>query len=226
MNTLLSWLTAKSWKTTSAGLLAIVGGIVRLVFACKSGAITEEAVMTTFTTLITGVGLLLARDNDKSSEDIGVTPEDKAGLVKPLPKMPPLTLWLMLGLLSAGLLAGCVTGKRLEAGGAYSQTATSAALPELFVLDSSFDVAYDALDTTFKFERANRTMLWAISPNIKHSLDKLRVEASQVKLDYAIARQAYLANSIQTNLDALTTALTKLQAVNIAALTVIQNKGL
>jgi len=121
---------------------------------------------------------------------------------------------------------GCVTNTRLEPGGAYSQSATAAAMPELFVMDSSFDLAYSALDTTFKFERNNRTMLWAISPNIKHTLDKLRVEASRVKLDYAIARQAYLANSIQTNLDALTTALTKLQAINIAALTVIQTKGL
>lgn len=65
-----SWFTQGSWKTTSAGLLAIAGGIVRLAFAIKSGNVSEEAVMTTITTIVTGIGLLVARDNNVTSEQV------------------------------------------------------------------------------------------------------------------------------------------------------------
>lgn len=53
-----------NWKTTSAGILAIVGGIVRFYFAAKSGSITEEAVITTVTAILTGVGLIFAKDSN------------------------------------------------------------------------------------------------------------------------------------------------------------------
>lgn len=62
----------KSWKTTSAGLLAIVGGAVRLYFAIKSGNITEEALMTSATAIVSGIGLLCARDNNVTSEQVGI----------------------------------------------------------------------------------------------------------------------------------------------------------
>lgn len=60
-----------SWKTTSAGIISIIGGLVRLIFAFKTG-ITEEAIMTSVTTIVAGIGLIFARDNDKSSEDVGL----------------------------------------------------------------------------------------------------------------------------------------------------------
>ena len=123
------------------------------------------------------------------------------------------------------LFTGCVTGKRMEAGGAYAATATQAAQPELFVLDASFDLAHSALDTTFKYERDNRAFLWGISPNIKHGLDNLRVQAVQVERDYALARAEYLSEPTPANLDVLQTVLDKLQAANAAALKVIQTKG-
>jgi hypothetical protein len=59
-----------SWKTTSAGILAILGGLVRIAFAIKSGTFTEEACMTSATAIVSGFGLLAARDNDKSTEQI------------------------------------------------------------------------------------------------------------------------------------------------------------
>lgn len=71
------WLTRGSWKTTSTGLLSIIGGLVRLGFAIAEGKVTEEAIMTTAITVLTGLGLLAARDNNRSSEEIGVTPADK-----------------------------------------------------------------------------------------------------------------------------------------------------
>jgi hypothetical protein len=54
----------KNWKTTSAGILAIVGGIVRLYFAVKAGNVSEESVITTVTAILTGIGLILAKDSN------------------------------------------------------------------------------------------------------------------------------------------------------------------
>jgi hypothetical protein len=54
----------KSWKTTSAGILAIIGGVTRLIFAIRSGDFSEEAIMTSATAILAGVGLLFAKDND------------------------------------------------------------------------------------------------------------------------------------------------------------------
>lgn len=58
-----------SWKTTSAGIAAIVGGVIRFWFAFKAGQITEESIMTSVTAILTGVGLLFARDNNVTSEE-------------------------------------------------------------------------------------------------------------------------------------------------------------
>lgn len=59
----------KSWKTTSAGILLIVGGITRLGFAIKGGVFTEEAVMTAATTICAGVGLMYAKDFNATGTD-------------------------------------------------------------------------------------------------------------------------------------------------------------
>lgn len=71
-----------NWKTTSAGVLAIIGGITRLVFAIQNKDLTEEAVMTVATGILAGVGLLFARDFNKSSEQSG------ADTMPPAPKNP------------------------------------------------------------------------------------------------------------------------------------------
>lgn len=125
------------------------------------------------------------------------------------------------------LLTGCglLAKKKFEPGGSYAQTDTTAAMPELYASDASFDLAYKALDLTFKYEHQNRAALWAISPKIKHRLDELRANASQVWLDYAVARQAYLATPTAANLSTLQTVLGKLQQLNSSALTVIASKG-
>jgi len=54
----------KSWKTTSAGILMIVGAIVGLVFAFKNNAVNEGTVMAAVTSIMGGVGLLVAKDNN------------------------------------------------------------------------------------------------------------------------------------------------------------------
>ena len=130
-----------------------------------------------------------------------------------------------------GLLAVCLTGcvlfdkDKLAAGGAYAQSETAAAMPELFVTDASFDLAYQALDTAFKYERDNRQLLWQLSPDIKKRMDALRTEANRVATDYAVARQTYLAQPTPVNLSNLNTVLRKLQQANTAALAVIASKG-
>lgn len=54
----------KSWKTTSAGILAIVGSLVGFYFAFKSGNINEGTIMALATSFLTGIGLLLSKDAD------------------------------------------------------------------------------------------------------------------------------------------------------------------
>jgi len=66
----MNWFTNGSWKTTSAGLLTIIGGLTKFVFACKAGNVTEDSVMATFVVIVAGLGLIFARDNDKSSEQV------------------------------------------------------------------------------------------------------------------------------------------------------------
>lgn len=54
----------KNWKTTSAGILMIAGGIVRFIFAMKSGNFSEEAIMTTVSSVLTGIGFLVSKDQN------------------------------------------------------------------------------------------------------------------------------------------------------------------
>ena len=80
-------------------------------------------------------------------------------------------------------------------------------------MDSAFDSAVSALDAAFTFERVNRAMLWKVSPDIKHALDRVRPQAVQVKVDYAKARAAYMANPLAANLTALQQVLGRAQQI-------------
>ena len=61
-----------SWKTTTAGILAMVAAVATVVAAYLDG---DPATSPDFTSaagaFMTGLGLLVARDNDKSSEKGG-----------------------------------------------------------------------------------------------------------------------------------------------------------
>ncbi len=68
-----------NWKTTSSGLLSVIGGLTRLGFAIANDGVTEEANMTSMTTILLGIGLLFARDVNVTSTDLGLqTIEKKA----------------------------------------------------------------------------------------------------------------------------------------------------
>ncbi len=93
-----------SWKTTSTGILAIVGALVTLWF--ERHRLTPEIVMAAATAVLTGIGLILARDNDKTSEDAGAKPAPG-----PRPGIPLMLLAL------CGLLAfapGCASMSPLD----------------------------------------------------------------------------------------------------------------
>ncbi len=66
-----------NWKTTSAGVLAIIGGLVRVSFMIAQQGVSEEGVMTTITAMVTGVGLLFARDVNVTSADLGLQSVEK-----------------------------------------------------------------------------------------------------------------------------------------------------
>lgn len=51
-----------NWKTTSAGLVMIIGSIVHLIFAVRSGTATEGVWTASLTAIVAGAGLILAGD--------------------------------------------------------------------------------------------------------------------------------------------------------------------
>ena len=62
----------RSWKTTSAGLTMLITSVVALVMALRSEHADQTVVTTAIGGIVGGLGLLVARDNDKSSEDVGI----------------------------------------------------------------------------------------------------------------------------------------------------------
>lgn len=118
----------------------------------------------------------------------------------------------------------------LEQGGAYAPATTNVdgsvvitQRPdfEFFVVDEAYQLAYDSINTTFEFERNNRAWLWQISPEIKHSLDKIRPAAQTARVKYAVARAAYLQNPVAANLSTLQTVLEEAKAVAAAAIAAV-----
>jgi len=79
----------KSWKTSLCGVLALIGALIPQFYPAQS---RHGAFLAAFAV---GLGLIFARDNDKSSEDVGAKP---AGKIIPV---------LFLGGLLAFSLTGC-----------------------------------------------------------------------------------------------------------------------
>jgi hypothetical protein len=61
-----------SWKTASAGIAAIAGGVTGFIFGISKKNLTPELCTAYITSILSGLGLLFARDNDKSSTDVGI----------------------------------------------------------------------------------------------------------------------------------------------------------
>lgn len=54
----------KNWKTFSAGVAMILGGVVTLYFAYQENKIDETSLTTAIGTILGGIGLMLAKDSD------------------------------------------------------------------------------------------------------------------------------------------------------------------
>jgi len=52
----------KDWKTTSSGIVLIVGAIVTIVYSAVSGTVTQVEIMAAVGAVVTGIGLLFAKD--------------------------------------------------------------------------------------------------------------------------------------------------------------------
>lgn len=58
----------KSWKTTSLGVLAILGAVVGIYFKAKGTGLDEGSIMAAGTAILTGIGLLFSKDGDVTTE--------------------------------------------------------------------------------------------------------------------------------------------------------------
>lgn len=144
----------------------------------------------------------------------------------------------ILGILTATLGLGCAVGaKRLEPGGAYAPvavvttvetnadgTVTSVTttnlvqLPdyEFFAVESSFRLAYAAIDIVYALERDNRALLWRASPEIKLGLDAVRPEVERAVKDYLRAREAYAAAPTPAGLSVMESFLARLNQLRVS----------
>ena len=64
-----------NWKTTSSGILAIIGSITTLVFTWQKKQLSPEVVTGAAGGIVSGLGLIFARDFDKTSEQSGAGQE-------------------------------------------------------------------------------------------------------------------------------------------------------
>lgn len=81
-----------NWKTTSAGLVMIIGAVVHLVFCIKSGTDSEGVWTASLTAILGGLGLLFAGDASKSvsPDQANATFIRQDGVVPTVPPAPPL----------------------------------------------------------------------------------------------------------------------------------------
>lgn len=130
-----------------------------------------------------------------------------------------LALALCLGIFAIGCESGC-TSARLEQGGVYAQTNTAPDLP-FFQVDSSFLLAYNAMQTVFDLERNNRRLLYGWSTNIKATLDGIRPGAVEARDAYVVARDAYKLHPTADGLSKMEGAMQKVRQISDVAVAVV-----
>lgn len=70
----------KSWKTTSAGVLMILGAIVGLYFAYNNNLLNEGTVMTALTAIVGGIGLIVSKDSNVTGGNVVSASNDPAAV--------------------------------------------------------------------------------------------------------------------------------------------------
>lgn len=120
-------------------------------------------------------------------------------------------------LLVIGLL-GCKA--TLQEGGAYN-TGNPVVDQGFFATDAGFNVAYSVIDAAFKFEQANRALLWSVSPQIKQKLDAIRPQAQQLVVAYISARDLFLKTPTVANKKKLDAVLVETQKLSEATFAIL-----
>lgn len=136
-----------------------------------------------------------------------------------IPRIRSVFAFIALLALMTGLMVGCKGS--LESGGAYTESitnSTSGTISQkqdkfLYTSDATFDLVYKSMKAAFAIERNNRAYFWQISPEIKHSLDKIRPQTQQAINAYATAREVYLSRPSPTTQDAVQKALDQAQLI-------------
>jgi hypothetical protein len=59
-----------NWKTTSAGILSIVGAITGLVFAIAAKHVTPEVITGCASAILVGIGLIFAKDQNVTGGNV------------------------------------------------------------------------------------------------------------------------------------------------------------
>lgn len=199
---MLTLLTQGSWKTTSTGLVTILGGIVRLCFAVKAGNVTEEAVMTTLIAIVTGLGLIYARDNNVTSEQVNAGKTNTTAT--------PLIGLIALG----GLLALAACAPLTPAPVAPGQDAVVVNAERIQV------TALESFKQLAEWELSNRHTL---PPQVTRAVDNTRREfpkawrlSRKILADYKAARGPTVddVNRVTAALSATQTALLTLRSDN------------
>ena len=138
-------------------------------------------------------------------------------------KMTIAEIVITVTMLVAIALMGCKSGK-LEGGGAYAPSTTNSAgiavaQPDykFFICDLAFSTAYSAVDAALTFEKNNRKLLWGVSPEIKHTLDKIRPVAWSAVQKYSRARRVYLTSPTPAGLSTLQNLLSEIQKIAASA---------
>lgn len=72
----------KNWKTTSAGVVLILTGLIHIAFGIIHKSITETDFTTTMVSIVTGVGLIVAGDGTASAQAHEETKQLVTGLQK------------------------------------------------------------------------------------------------------------------------------------------------
>lgn len=221
-----------SWKTTVFGLMAAIGAAV--VAAIMTDVIDVSGLpkwvkgVAGLMSVIGTAGLgFFARDNDKTSEQVGNSNNGAPGAGGK-------NLLAVLGLAGLGLayalvvfvVAGC-SSARLESGGDYAplsvtnnagQVLTNPA-PDLafYNVDALYQFSWHGINAAFDFEYANRAFLFGQLPEIKRGLDKIRPAAVKANADYLKARAAYVQNPTPAGLDALGELEARLAQLSVVA---------